>query len=79
MQANNQPAAPQPAIHQLRYPAPRREPVKTAAGWCSKPWSPEGILKTVRGGGWFGLDHDFEYGAQPFAFDCMLAMEVLRG
>lgn len=66
------------ATHQLKYPAPRREPVKTDRGWASKPWSPDGILLTVRGGGWFGSDHDFELGAYSFAMDAHAVMLELQ-
>ena len=62
----------------LKYQAPRREPVKTERGWSSKPWSTEGVLQTVRGGGWFGSDHDFESGVYGFALDASAVMLELR-
>ena len=64
-------------VHQLKYPAPRREPVKTENGWASKPWSPEGVLSTIRGGGWFGSDHDFEEGCASFAHDASYVMKEI--
>ena len=66
-----------PAIHRLKYPAPRREPVKTENGWASKPWSPEGVLSTVRGGGHFSGEHDFESDTAKFAADAERTMAVL--
>jgi len=64
--------------HILSFPAPRREPVKTENGWCTVPWTPDGVLSTIRGGGWFSPDHalhDFEEGVRQFALEAQTIMQ----
>jgi hypothetical protein len=66
----------------LSYPAPRREPVRTDNGWCTQPWTPDGVLSTIRGGGWFSCEsgaHDFEAGVQQFALNAQEVFAELLG
>jgi hypothetical protein len=68
------------SVARLSYPALRREPVGTANGWYSIPWTADGVLRTLRGGGWFGPDTQFAPGVAGFAKDAASAIDfLLRG
>jgi len=68
-------------VKRISYPAPHRQPVLTPNGWRSIPWTMEGILETVKAGGWFSpipTRHEFETACAPFAQEAMLVMEAFR-
>jgi len=48
-------------VKQLSCKAPRREPVKSANGWWTRPWTSEGMKTAIAGGAWFkdAASHDF--------------------
>jgi hypothetical protein len=59
-----------PAIHQLTYPVPRREPVELGNGkFCTQPWETSGCLSAILHGGKFVPGrHEFAPGVSEFAF-----------
>jgi hypothetical protein len=67
-------------MHTLSFPAPKRESVLTENGYCTQPWSLDGVLSTIRGGGWFSPDssaHDFQNNVRPFALDAQAIFQEL--
>lgn len=41
----------------LTFPAPHRECFTTQTGFVSRPWTMEGVLTVIAGGGWFQERH----------------------